>query len=1013
MRGWYRHLAGTVAIGLQPARSPVRMGTDGCDPTRRLAAVGGSMTSTMSEPATRHARRGGERAQVEAEPISAPVAGDKFRIPQLSVPLLHRPRVTDLIQRAATHRVTLVCGPTGSGKTVACAMWAAHAAGPGCVAWLSLDPGDRRRGRLWGDVRAALSRLPAVSADLTAGLSAADGDSFPLQLAEAAARLATPVTLVIDDLQEIAGSEVLPGIDLLVRHGPPTLRLLLSGRHSAGIAVARLRVGGQLAEIGPADLACTPQEVADYFAMLGVNLPDEQRDELLERTQGWMTGLRLAALRAAPGDPDAFWRIRGDEPVVADYLLDEVLATQPADRQRFLLRTSVTDRICGSLADAMTSASGSADVLDQLSRENVMVHPVYGRSDGMSHARPEDVEYRYHPLLLDLLRAELRREHPGEVPVLARRAAQWQASHGRSADAIHSAAQAGDWSLVSRVLAVTGTSILLPGPAAELGPVLAACPADRCASDAAVACTLASAGLRAGDRQGAAMHLANARQAISDSAPAERRTIDAWMQVLTLMVADGRATADADLIESSAVIAGRCEPASSPAEHQALGLLWCAIGVATLSGADIPAARRAFILARTHADDGVNREFKERTRGWQALAEALHGDLRASDELIASVRADDDPCTDRLALILVDLAAAFASLARDDTGAARRLLDGQVDVRAAMATPAAGVDGSIRVAGATPMAGIGLEATLITTLVTLALARLALCDADTALARSLATRLQQQARGPSVGEAGAASGAGGDTDQASGSGASNVTDGYVASPIGPALALLDADLALRAGDASRARLTLIRARERLDASREAGIATLLIAGARAQLAAGKCQDALDMITSCLEGRSGHVTLHDHVTALVTASIAHRKLGQSEQAAGKLVLALALAEPHGLRRPFLDGGAAARSALTVLIRPLSPGAAFAGRILQRYDTYVGRPAEQQCPGPAALTSSEIAVLRFLPSHMTNQEIAEALFLSINTVKTHLRSAYRKLGVTTRRQAISRGSRLGLL
>jgi LuxR family transcriptional regulator, maltose regulon positive regulatory protein len=994
------------------------------------------MTSTMSEPTTRHARRGGQRAQLATKPIAASVASDKLRIPRPSVPLLHRPRVTDLIQRAAAHRVTLIYGPTGSGKTVACAMWAARAPGPGHVAWLSLDPGDRRPGRLWGDVKAALSRLPAMPTGLVAGLPAADSDSFPLQLAEAAERLTIPVTLIIDDLQEIAGSEVLPGIDLLVRHGPPALRLLLAGRHSAGIAVARLRVSGQLAEIGPADLACTSQEVAGYFAMLGVNLPDAQRDELLKRTQGWMTGLRLAALRATPGEPFAFWRIRGDEPVVADYLIDEVLATQPADRQQFLLRTSVTDRICGSLADAMTSASGSGDVLDQLWRENVMVHPVHSRSDGMSQPRPDDVEYRYHPLLLDLLRAELRRARPGEVPVLARRAAQWQASHGRPTDAIRSAAQAGDWELVSRVLAAAGTSMLLPGPAAELGPVLAACPQDRRVGDAAVACTLASASLRAGDRQAAAAHLANARRTITSAAAAERRTIDAWMQVLTLMVADGHATADAELIESSAAIAGGCEPASSPAEHQALGLLWCAIGVARLSGTDVPAARLAFSLARRHADDGINREFKERARGWQALAEALHGDLCASDKLIALVRSGDNRRTDRLALLLADLAATFSSLAKDEAGAARRLLEGQVEVQTEMAAGAAEIGGTagasgttgtisvdwpIVLAGVAAAAGIGLEATLITALATLALARLALCDADTALARNLATRLQQHAgaspspdASPSAdASVGAGTSLGSDADPTGGAGSGGVTDGSAANPIAPALALLDADLALRAGDPSRARLTLIRARERLDASREAGIATLLIAAARTQLAAGKCQDALDMIDGCLSGMSDHVTLHDHVTALVTAAVAHRKLGQAERATDRLTYALALAEPHGLRRPFLDGGAAARSALTALIRPLSPSAAFAGRILQRYDSCAGRPAEQQCPGPVALTSSELAVLRFLPSHMTNQEIAEALFLSINTVKTHLRSVYRKLGVTTRRQAISRSGRLGLL
>ncbi|MHB1432264.1 MAG: LuxR C-terminal-related transcriptional regulator, partial [Streptosporangiaceae bacterium] len=113
------------------------------------------------------------------------------------------------------------------------------------------------------------------------------------------------------------------------------------------------------------------------------------------------------------------------------------------------------------------------------------------------------------------------------------------------------------------------------------------------------------------------------------------------------------------------------------------------------------------------------------------------------------------------------------------------------------------------------------------------------------------------------------------------------------------------------------------------------------------------------------------------------------------------------------RPFLDAGPAVRSALTVLIRPASVAAPFAARVLQRFEIARGRQADQPAQAAIPLTNSELAVLRFLPSHMTNQEIAEALFLSINTVKTHLRSVYRKLGVTTRRQAISRGSQIGLL
>jgi LuxR family maltose regulon positive regulatory protein len=182
-----------------------------------------------------------------------------------------------------------------------------------------------------------------------------------------------------------------------------------------------------------------------------------------------------------------------------------------------------------------------------------------------------------------------------------------------------------------------------------------------------------------------------------------------------------------------------------------------------------------------------------------------------------------------------------------------------------------------------------------------------------------------------------------------------------------------------------------------------------LAEARLLLAQGDSDGACSALEPCLDGIA--VALHDQVCALVIAAIAERRLGHADHATDRLTMALGLAEPQRMYRPFLDGGGAARSAMTVLIRPVSQGAAFAARILQRFDT---APAQGQHAAAAIpLTGSELAVLRFLPSHMTNQEIAEALFLSINTVKTHLRSVYRKLNVTTRREAIARGGKLGLL
>src|SRR5262249_25769257 len=172
---------------------------------------------------------------------------------------------------------------------------------------------------------------------------------------DVAEQLDQTVTLVIDDVQELAGSESLADLDLLVRHGPPNLRLVLAGRHLAGLGVAKLRVDGELAEIGADEIACTPAEAQAYFEMPGVALPSAPVGELLGRTKGGIPGLRLAALRSeAMPDPAAPWRISGDEPLVADYLRDEIMAALPADRRHFLLRTCIADQVCGDLADTLT-----------------------------------------------------------------------------------------------------------------------------------------------------------------------------------------------------------------------------------------------------------------------------------------------------------------------------------------------------------------------------------------------------------------------------------------------------------------------------------------------------------------------------------------------------------------------------------------------------------------------------------------------------------------------------------
>jgi LuxR family transcriptional regulator, maltose regulon positive regulatory protein len=945
------------------------------------------MTSTISEPtAGRDPRetQTGRQPKLSRKLIARQRAAERPRVPIPSMPLLNRHRLTNLIQRATASRVTVVCGPTGAGKTVACATWAADPDGHAAphVAWVSLDPSDRQPATMWADVTMALANTPGAR-EVLKELPDPGDVTFPLRLAESAERLGTPTTLVMDDVQELAGSDSIASLDLLVRHGPANLRLLIAGRHLAGLGVARLRVGGELAEISSADLACTAEEARAYLAMNGIDLPSDQLEELLGRTEGWITGLRLAALRArSDGEPAAPWRISGDEPRVADYLRDEVLATQTSDRRGFLLRTCVADRICGDLADALTEESGGTAILDQLCRENVLIRRSAQDRGVAQEAAPGGVEYQYHPLLLDLLRAQLRRELPAELPLLAQRAARWQAAHGDYAEALKNAAWAGDWDFAGDVLAKSGPQLLLPGPAAVLEPILASFPAGRYASDAPVAGALAAAGLRTGDIAATQLHLDNANAAIGRCPPEQQALVSTWLQALQLMHATSRAKPDVEVAEESAAAAARAATAiCGDTEHQALGLLWSAIGVAALSRTRIADARDALFQACRHLHGHGPDEFMAQANGWRAVAEAMYGDLLAADGLVSELIKQPERAADPVSARLADLASAYLCLAKDETASARRLLD-QCDSD-----------------GATS----GWASTVATSLVTVARARLALCDGDQSAARRLVTRLRYQGLNTAAWMRRTADGAHptGRTPTTSGA------EGGASAPIDSALAMLDADIALGEGNVAGARLAISRA----DHDTERGRADLLLGSARVLLAEGDSKAALAKAETCLTGTAAQVTLRDQISALVTAAVARRRLGQPEQAADQLGYALALAEPHGLYRPFLDGGQAARSALTVLIRPANQGAATAARILQRFDTRPGRLADS--PATVPLTCSELAVLRFLPSHMTNQEIAESLFLSINTVKTHLRSVYRKLGVTTRRQAISAAGRLGLL
>ena len=307
---------------------------------------------------------------------------------------------------------TLVGAPPGWGKTVLLSGWAAERD----AAWLTLGPGHADPRRLWSDVCDALGqkRIPL-------------DDDVSLRLADALAGAGERPVLVLDDLDLLRGPALASLGELLV-HGGEALHGVAASRSDPQLPLERLRLSGRLRELRAAELAFTLPEATTMLEELDLSLRPELVERLLERTEGWAAGLRLAGLSLrGEGDPDAFVReFAGDDRAVADYLTGEVLAGLPAPTRELLLRTSVVERICGDLADALTGGTDGALVLERLERSGAFVAPLDRHRTW----------FRYHGLFAELLRARLRLEHPGLEPELHARAAEWLAGAGLGREAI-------------------------------------------------------------------------------------------------------------------------------------------------------------------------------------------------------------------------------------------------------------------------------------------------------------------------------------------------------------------------------------------------------------------------------------------------------------------------------------------------------------------------------------------------------------------------------------------------
>jgi LuxR family transcriptional regulator, maltose regulon positive regulatory protein len=863
---------------------------------------------------------------------------------------------------AEAERVVQISAPAGSGKTVLVRSWIPDAGLARHAAWVPVDSAERDPQGFWISVADALRGTVAGSA-LVRPLTAApglDGWAMVERLLTDLAPLADRLWLVIDDAHVLGSGQVLSQLELLLLRASPELRFVLATRHDLRLGLHRLRLEGELTEIRAADLRFSLAEARALFGAAGVELPADALARLHRRTEGWAAGLRLAALSlAGHPDPERFAeQFSGTDRTVAEFLLAEVLDRQSQEVRRLLLRTSVLDRVSGPLADVLTGGPGGERILQDLEQAGAFVVSLdAGRS-----------WFRYHRLFADLLRLELRRTEPNERAALHGAAAGWLAEHGHPVEAIRQAQAAQDWGMAARLLSDYWLDLYLGGRGATLVELLARLPRRVVTASPELTTVQVAGDLIRGSLDDAGRHLAQATGALT-TVPADRRgRVQVMLSVLRLFLA--RRLVDFPVVaEEARRLLALTE---ADAVHLGLGEDLRAAAFISLGIAEIWALR--FEDAERHLKQGIalarriGRPYLEFT----GLTHRAHGMLlfrpdashaewiREAIELAERHGWGEEPLAGvaytQLGIVMLyqgRLAEAEPWLER-----AERTLRAEVE-------PAAGM--SLRCARAVLELARGQFQEALTAFRGAEKLAATLVRPHTCVTSMRSWMLQTLVR---LGQTGLAE---------------------------QALAELDED-------------------ERASAEMRTVVAAL-------RLAAGDPRAAADALAPILDGSLSGVRRVRMVTALLLEARARDALGDQAAAGRVLERALDITESNGIVLPFLLNpapallerhrryGTANSSAHPALISQILD-------LLLRPARAVPPPGGQAGWAPARgldeqLTDSETRVLRYLPTHLTAPEIAAELWLSVNTVSTHTRHLYAKLGVHNRHEAVDRARALGLL
>jgi LuxR family maltose regulon positive regulatory protein len=895
----------------------------------------------------------------------------KLNIPFERRDYLVRPRLTERLSAGLQRKVTLCSAPTGFGKTSLVSEWIRVSGVP--AAWLSLDANDNDPVRFLSYLIASLQTVrPLIGQDILtwlqappqftahpAPLSTGWTDRVLTILVNQIAHTPGPVILVLDDYHLIEATLIHASISFLIDHSPAHLHVVLACRADPPLPIARWRARRQVNELRAPELRCTADETLTLLnQVMRLGLSREDVSALESRTEGWIAGLQLAAMALQPLVPTTMHPARTDQTIahqfvkdfsgshryVLDYLMDEVLSHQTQDMQQFLLQTAILDQLNGELCDAVTGRQDSQTILENIERLNLFLVSL----DGERHW------YRYYSLFADLLRHRLETSLPDQLPVLHRRASEWNARHGRLFEAVGHALAAKDFTHAASLIESAGPTMAMRGEAATLLAWMDALPDHAVQARPRLSLTYAWALFVTSNIESIEPRLQDALRRLDVGLAVEGILEEVAILRAFIAVYQGAGQRAIDL----------CLPVlrQTPEHSLARCGVHSVLGDAYFQIDQLDHARRQYEQAVQCATAAGNPLLSQVMVNDLAHLKITQARLREAAQHFRAVL--DWGANERAPLFPVG--EAYVGLGE--------LLREWNEFPAATSHLRTGIAYCER-GGYTRYAMLG----------TLSLARIVAARGDHTNLRALIERAEQLARGsgiPSFQRLVAATRA--------------------RLSIQPAA--FDSAVAFAWASASG-----LRAHDEPTAANEFDYLTWARVLLAKKSSVSESLATRQLLNRLLELAEHAGRAHSQIEILMLLALEAHSQNETDKPLNDLARALELAEPENYTRLFVDEGhaiaALLRLAIAKNIRPV-----YAAYLLNACD----QPARDQ---PLALgeslTEREMQVLRLLAAGMSNADIAEHLVITLTTVKAHARNIFRKLDVDNRTQAAARARELNLL